>query len=212
MLSITSLGCLLRSSGRLKGWNADSTVDGTRNHRRNQGPKGHGQHGTRKGARGPPTTTTTAGTSGGFHESADPRAGKVEVKRKSKRKTHPSTSKTRLTSREEREESDNTSSSSSFPSPSPSKTWDARRRDPKINGADLYVARITKTKNQNQNRPRGSAHPCWRCVEWARWAGIKRIFHWNADLGKFDVVKVNNVQCSEKYETNADYRMFAGLA
>ncbi|KAH8114822.1 hypothetical protein DFH11DRAFT_1840857 [Phellopilus nigrolimitatus] len=50
--------------------------------------------------------------------------------------------------------------------------WDQRRRDPRANGADIYVARITKSGC-------GNARPCWRCLEWCKWAGIKRIFHWN---------------------------------
>lgn len=81
--------------------------------------------------------------------------------------------------------------------------WDARRRDSKVNGADLYVARITKTGC-------GDARPCWRCLEWCRWAGIKRIFHWNKETNTFDVVKVNSALGS-MYETHADQRLFAGL-
>lgn len=81
--------------------------------------------------------------------------------------------------------------------------WDARRRDPRMNGADLYVARITKNGC-------GNARPCWRCLEWCRWAGIKRIFHWNEVSNQFDVVKVNN-HSADKYETHADIRLFAGL-
>ena len=81
--------------------------------------------------------------------------------------------------------------------------WDARRRDPRANGADIYVARFTKNGM-------GSAKPCWRCLEWCRWAGVKRIFHWNADENRFEVVKVNNAD-SGQYETHADIRLFAGL-
>ncbi|KAI8996306.1 hypothetical protein BD414DRAFT_520239 [Trametes punicea] len=84
------------------------------------------------------------------------------------------------------------------------KLWDARRRDPRANGADIYVARFTKNGM-------GSAKPCWRCLEWCRWAGVKRIFHWNADEGRFDVVKVNSAE-SGQYETHADIRLFAGLS
>lgn len=74
-----------------------------------------------------------------------------------------------------------------------------------MNGADIYVARFTKSGMT------GSAAPCWRCLEWCRWAGVKRIFHWNADEGGFDVVKVNNPQGGGMYETHADVRLFAGL-
>ncbi|KAH9931625.1 uncharacterized protein BXZ73DRAFT_47129 [Epithele typhae] len=81
--------------------------------------------------------------------------------------------------------------------------WGARRRDPRTNGSDLYVARFTKHGT-------GSARPCWRCLEWCRWAGVKRIFHWDADEGKFLVLKVNSAE-GEQYETHADIRLFAGL-
>lgn len=81
--------------------------------------------------------------------------------------------------------------------------WDSRRRDSRINGADLYVARITKNGC-------GNARPCWRCLEWCKWAGIKRIFHWNEDANQFEVVKVNSAS-PDQYETHADNRLFAGL-
>ncbi|KAI0290050.1 hypothetical protein BC826DRAFT_1187497 [Russula brevipes] len=83
------------------------------------------------------------------------------------------------------------------------KAWSARRRDPRVNGADIYVARVTKVGM-------GSARPCWRCVEWCRWAGVKRIFHWNGEDGKFDMVKVNTAE-RDQYETHADVRLFAGM-
>ncbi|KAH9176072.1 hypothetical protein EDB89DRAFT_2091960 [Lactarius sanguifluus] len=83
------------------------------------------------------------------------------------------------------------------------KAWSARRRDPRINGADIYVARVTKVGM-------GSARPCWRCVEWCRWAGVKRIFHWNGEDGKFDMVKVNTAE-RDQYETHADIRLYAGM-
>lgn len=80
--------------------------------------------------------------------------------------------------------------------------WHARRRDSKLNGADLYVVRVTKIGC-------GNARPCWRCLEWCKWAGIKRIFHWNEETRSFDVVKVNSAS-PEQYETHADARLFAG--
>lgn len=83
------------------------------------------------------------------------------------------------------------------------KRWDARRRDSRVNGADIYVARFTKSGT-------GTAKPCWRCLEWCRWAGVKRIFHWNAEELKFEMVKVNSAQL-DQYETHADIRLFAGL-
>ncbi|OCH92584.1 hypothetical protein OBBRIDRAFT_811618 [Obba rivulosa] len=81
--------------------------------------------------------------------------------------------------------------------------WAERRRSPRANGADLYVARFTKSGV-------GGAAPCWRCLAWCRWAGVKRVFHWNGELGRFEVVKVNSAQ-GAMYATHADYRLFAGL-
>lgn len=81
--------------------------------------------------------------------------------------------------------------------------WSSRRRDLKMNGADIYIVRVTKTGC-------GNARPCWRCLEWCRWAGVKRIFHWNEITNKFDMVKVNSADLGQ-YETHADFRLFAGL-
>ncbi|EIW76547.1 hypothetical protein CONPUDRAFT_168399, partial [Coniophora puteana RWD-64-598 SS2] len=73
---------------------------------------------------------------------------------------------------------------------------------PSVNGADIYVARVVK-------QGLGSARPCWRCVKWCYWSGVKRIFHWNASEGRFDVIKVNDLE-GGCYETQADTRLFAG--
>lgn len=84
-------------------------------------------------------------------------------------------------------------------------TWSGRRRVNRVNGADIYVARFTKSGV-------GSAKPCWRCLEWCRWAGVKRVFHWNGIERKFDVVKVNEAcEQLDAYETHADGRLYAGL-
>ena len=56
----------------------------------------------------------------------------------------------------------------------------------------------------------GTAKPCWRYVEWCRWAGIERIFHWNGEYGKFDMVKVNTAE-RDQYETHGDIRLYAGM-
>jgi len=66
-----------------------------------------------------------------------------------------------------------------------------------LKGADLYVVRRTKTGL-------GCAQPCWRCVEWCRWAGIKRIFHWDNVDGQFKCIKV--CDDAEHYKTQADSR------
>ena len=39
---------------------------------------------------------------------------------------------------------------------------------------------------------------------------MKRIFHWNGENGKFDVVKVNMVE-RDQYETHADIRLLARM-
>jgi len=80
---------------------------------------------------------------------------------------------------------------------------DSRRRDSKMNGADIYVARVTK-------KGMGSAKPCWRCLHWCYWAGIKRIFHWDQAAGRWEVVKVNSPG-RDQYETTADIRLYAGM-
>jgi len=83
--------------------------------------------------------------------------------------------------------------------------WDARRRSPRVNGADLYVARFTK-------RGVGPAKPCWRCLEWCRWAGVKRVFHYNGVEQRFESIKVNDtLDTLGAYETHADGRLYAGL-
>lgn len=84
------------------------------------------------------------------------------------------------------------------------KMWESRRRDPRVNGADLYVARFTKNGL-------GPAKPCGRCLEWCRWAGVKRIFHWDPDAkphGKWDVLKVNDPE--NAYLTHADVKINNG--
>ncbi|KAJ7203584.1 hypothetical protein GGX14DRAFT_570039 [Mycena pura] len=68
--------------------------------------------------------------------------------------------------------------------------WRAR-----LNGADLYVCRVTKSGAF------GCSKPCWRCVEWCAWAGIKRIFHWSVVEGRFICLKVSDAHVGDCYET-----------
>ncbi|KAK0457064.1 uncharacterized protein EV420DRAFT_1272020 [Desarmillaria tabescens] len=77
-----------------------------------------------------------------------------------------------------------------------------RRRFSKITGADLYVVRTTKSGM-------GCARPCWRCIDWCDWAGIKRIFYWSEGDGAFCCLKVADAK-STRYETQADIRLFGG--
>jgi len=78
---------------------------------------------------------------------------------------------------------------------------DSRRRDPRVSGSDLYVVRVKKSGL-------GDAMPCWRCLEWCRWAGVKRVFHWNAahDPGRWEVVKVNDAEM-KLYQTRSDFNL-----
>ncbi|KAJ7735889.1 hypothetical protein B0H16DRAFT_1731014 [Mycena metata] len=80
----------------------------------------------------------------------------------------------------------------------------SRARYSKLNGCDLYVCRITK------NGEFGCSKPCWRCVDWCWWAGIKRIFHWSAVEGRFICLKVGDVCKAECYETATELRLLNG--
>lgn len=93
----------------------------------------------------------------------------------------------------------------------------------RVRGADLYVVRLTRKGLL------GCSMPCWRCLEWCKWAGIKRIFHWVADdhgddndemksgtkggkedkgrvvqSGRWECVKVNEARPEDCYSTQAD--------
>ncbi|KAG1859091.1 hypothetical protein C8R48DRAFT_605897 [Suillus tomentosus] len=85
----------------------------------------------------------------------------------------------------------------------PPRGRNARRRDSKVNGADIYVARVIKNGL-------GAAKPCWRCIHWCWWFGVKRIFHWNPVIGDFEVLKVNEGY-KDHYETQTDVRLFTRL-
>ena len=96
----------------------------------------------------------------------------------------------------------------------------------KVSGADLYVARMTRSGML------GNAMPCWRCLEWCKWAGVKRVFHYAIDEevmedeggcasskgkgkesrrgGKWVCVKVNEVNPEDCYWTQGDGRILGG--
>ena len=108
-----------------------------------------------------------------------------------------------------------------------------RRARTRINGADIYVVRTTK-------KGLGNAKPCWRCLEWCRWAGVRRIFYWDASAnddddeelsggdcpsdsasvdstdtwekpkGRWEVVKVNSCRVEDCYITSTDGRILCG--
>jgi hypothetical protein len=81
----------------------------------------------------------------------------------------------------------------------------SRRRRTRVNRADIYVARIGRSGLT------GCARPCGRCLAWCQWAGVRRVFHWNPETGRFDVVKVADTQGSHSYATQADKRVSSGL-
>ncbi|KAJ7574018.1 hypothetical protein C8J56DRAFT_803502, partial [Mycena floridula] len=75
-----------------------------------------------------------------------------------------------------------------------------RQKHSKLNGADLYVVRVTKSGIR-------CSKPCWRCVDWCGWAGIKRIFYWNEQSDGFTCMKIRDAKQS-LHETQADTRLF----
>lgn len=129
-------------------------------------------------------------------------------KAKTPKKTSPASKgkKGRRPSSSELEEEDNhvdEDASIPFgPDPSPSSRSQNRHRSSRINGADIYVVRLVKDGM-------GKAYPCTRCIEWCRWAGVKRIFHWDPEVNAFLVVKVNGTEAG--YETLADLKMMNGM-
>lgn len=97
----------------------------------------------------------------------------------------------------------------------------------RVTGADLYVVRLTRSGRL------GNAMPCWRCLEWCKWAGIKRIFHYSGEdgapilgglarkenktkpeaklrNGRWICVKVNEARMEDCYWTHADGRILSG--
>ncbi|KAJ6463565.1 hypothetical protein C8R45DRAFT_840962 [Mycena sanguinolenta] len=81
-----------------------------------------------------------------------------------------------------------------------------RSRFPKLNGCDLYVCRIRADGGF------GCSKPCWRCVDWCAWAGIRRIFHWSVEEERFICLKVRDASQAECYETTADVRFLRARA
>ncbi|KAF8321612.1 hypothetical protein DL93DRAFT_2051337 [Clavulina sp. PMI_390] len=75
----------------------------------------------------------------------------------------------------------------------------------KLNGTDLYIVRLSRNGQQS-----GRCDPCARCIAWARWAGVRRIFHWNTERSGWDVVKVNGIDVVG-YLTQADARACNGM-
>ena len=72
--------------------------------------------------------------------------------------------------------------------------------------ADQWGRHLRRASDKDR---RGQGATVWRCVEWCRWADVKRIFHWNGEDCKFEVVKVNTAERNQ-YETHGDVRLFAG--
>lgn len=78
------------------------------------------------------------------------------------------------------------------------------RRAARCNGAVLYVARALKGGGT------GPAAPCTRCLRWCAWAGIRRVFHWDGILGRWERVRVADAGAGIGYATAADVRLAAG--
>lgn len=99
-----------------------------------------------------------------------------------------------------------------FPRNSRSCSRGAVAHESRVRGADIYVVRLmqdteSKAKARDQKRrwsskPCGDtgateseplryadSRPCWRCLEWMRWAGIKRV-SWTNDKGEWMSGKV----------------------
>ncbi|CAL1698222.1 unnamed protein product [Somion occarium] len=190
MRSTTSLACLHRLRRRFKAWR-DGFYELQSYYHPNTEPKGQ------KGL---------CNQRGELQKPKVPRhpVGKRRGRRGSRLKTVSSQSSSSSESDSEIGAMSSTSEESSLycASRDSDRGWSVRRRDPRVNGSDIYVARFTKNGM-------GTAKPCWRCLEWSRWAGVKRIFHWNAEDNRFEVVKVNSAQ-REQYETHSDVRLFAG--
>lgn len=106
-------------------------------------------------------------------------------------------------------------------SPSGGRTKQANCRT-RVTGADIYVVRMTRSGAV------GNATPCWRCMEWCKWAGVKRIFHYAVDddgtggigedvgngkqnkKGRWVCVKVNDSTPEKCYWTQGDGRILGG--
>ncbi|KAF7307890.1 CMP/dCMP-type deaminase domain-containing protein [Mycena kentingensis (nom. inval.)] len=80
----------------------------------------------------------------------------------------------------------------------------SRRKFGRVSGADLYVVRVTRSGEY------ACAKPCWRCIEWCAWAGIKRIFHWGVIEQRWVCLKVGDASAGDWYETLTDTRVFTG--
>jgi hypothetical protein len=202
-LSTTASACLRRSGRRFKRWNDQLRAKNVLN-RGNYRTKTNNSTTKHDNPR-PRSTDTCLGCSTGTQaQSTGPRGRKRRAARRSRL---PKRGTMAFQDSVSEEPSDCICSASGFESPSvtwnPGKSWDERRRDSRVNGANIYVARVTKGGL-------GNAKPCWRCLEWCRWAGVKRVFHWNGEENRFDAVKVNGAE-RENYETRADTRLFAGL-
>jgi tRNA(Arg) A34 adenosine deaminase TadA len=52
-----------------------------------------------------------------------------------------------------------------------------------------------------------TARPCWHCVAWCEWAGVKRIFYWDEAKDCFEVMRIAGGQCKEVvYRTRSDMK------
>ncbi|QRV85470.1 deoxycytidylate deaminase (dCMP deaminase) [Ceratobasidium sp. AG-Ba] len=80
----------------------------------------------------------------------------------------------------------------------------SNKRNKRTNGTDIYVVRVA-----SGTTPVGSARPCARCLFWCYWAGIRRVFYWDASAGGFVSVKPLEVDIMA-YVTQADRKIADG--
>ncbi|QRV99529.1 deoxycytidylate deaminase (dCMP deaminase) [Ceratobasidium sp. AG-Ba] len=83
-------------------------------------------------------------------------------------------------------------------------SWNSNKRNKRTNGTDIYVVRVA-----SGTTPVGSARPCARCLFWCYWAGIRRVFYWDASAGGFVSVKPLEVDIMA-YVTQADRKIADG--
>jgi hypothetical protein len=132
-----------------------------------------------------------------------------KVKKKAKRKTNPTSYEKRL--------GDGHATTTKLPGTLNNDRGTRKHNNgrSRVTGSDLYVVRLTRSGAF------GNAMPCWRCMEWCKWAGVKRVFHYSVSpvedlvadakgsgsktqIGKWECVKVNEARPEDCYWTQGD--------
>ncbi|KAK7055525.1 CMP/dCMP-type deaminase domain-containing protein [Favolaschia claudopus] len=79
-------------------------------------------------------------------------------------------------------------------------------------GGECSVGQEVTGKQQRRSQQQHSKLNGCDFVSWCRWAGIKRIFHWSVEEGRFICLKVGDASVAECYETVADVRLVRSRA